>query len=340
VRFLLEGSVRKSANRVRITVQLIDASTGTHLWAEHFDGTLGDIFDLQDKVTAIVVGAIAPKLEQAEINRAKRKPTKSLDAFDHYLRGMAGVHRWTKEGSDEALSHFYRAVELDPSFAAAYGMAARCYAQRRGNGWVTDRTHDVTETTRLTQRAVKLGMDDAVALCTAGFAIAYVADDFNNGDALIDRALSLNVNLAWAWLFSGWTKVSLDQPDIAIERVACAMRLSPQDPHVFSMQTAMACAHFVAGRHNEAFSWATQALLSRPDYIFPNFLAAASGALAGRLLDAQKALERSRQLAPELRNATIWELLPFRLPKHIVMFEDGLRKAGLTGLLPVQRTPS
>jgi hypothetical protein len=125
VRYILEGSVRKAGSRVRITVQLIDTATGAHLWADRFDGGLEDIFDLQDQVTASVVGAIAPKLEQAEIERTKRKPTENLDAYDYYLRGVAGVHEWTEESTAEAMLNFRRAIELDLHFAVAYGMAAR-----------------------------------------------------------------------------------------------------------------------------------------------------------------------------------------------------------------------
>ncbi len=136
VRYVLEGSVRKAANRVRITGQLVDTTKGAHLWADRFDGGLDDIFDLQDQVTASVVGAIAPTLEKAEIERAKRKPTESLDAYDYYLRGMANVHLWTKEANSEALRLFYKAIELDPDFASAYGMAAWCYAWRKWNGWM------------------------------------------------------------------------------------------------------------------------------------------------------------------------------------------------------------
>ena len=139
VRYVLEGSVRKSANRVRITGQLIDTSTGAHLWADRFEGGLEDIFDLQDQVTASVVGAIAPKLEQAEIERAKRKPTESLDAYDYYLRGMASCSSMDQEANSEALRLFYKAIELDPDFASAYGMAAWCYVWRKWNGWMTDR---------------------------------------------------------------------------------------------------------------------------------------------------------------------------------------------------------
>jgi adenylate cyclase len=166
VRYILEGSVRKAGNRVRITGQLIDTSTGVHLWADRFDGALEDLFDLQDQVTARVVGAIAPKLEQAEIERAKRKQTSSLDAYDYYLRGMAAVHLWTREGNQEALSHFQRAIELDHGFASAYGMAARCYSQRKAAGWVVDRVRDIAEAERMARRAVELGKEDALALAT------------------------------------------------------------------------------------------------------------------------------------------------------------------------------
>ena len=219
VRYVLEGSVRKAGSRVRISGQLIDTATGAHLWADRFDGALEDIFDLQDQVTASVVGAIAPKLEQAEIERSRRKPTESLDAYDYYLRGMAGLHLWTREGNKEALSHFYRAIELDPSFASAYGMAARCFTQRKASGWMTDRPQEVTETVRLARQARDLGREDAVALSGAGIALAYVAGEVDEGAKLIQRALVLNPNLAWAWYFSGWVKIYLGEPETAIEHV-------------------------------------------------------------------------------------------------------------------------
>src|SRR5262249_19191442 len=153
VRYVLEGSVRKAANRVRITGQLIDTTSGAHLWADRFDGTFDDIFDLQDQVTASVVGANAPTLEQAEIERAKRKPTENLDAYDHYLHGLANLYRSTREANIAAVVSFSRAVELDPGFASAYGMAARCYDQRKLNGWVTDSGQEATEAARLAGKA-------------------------------------------------------------------------------------------------------------------------------------------------------------------------------------------
>lgn len=203
---------------------------------------------MQDQVTASVVGAIAPELEQAEIERAKRKPTESLVAYDYYLRGMALIHQWKRETNKEALSLFYQAIELDPNFAPAYGMAARCFNISKASGWMVDPERDAAEAIRLARRAAELGTSDALALCTAGIGLAFVAGELDDGAALIDRALALNPNLAWAWLFSGWVKVWLGEPEVAIEHVRHAMRLSPHDPQVFGMQSAIAFAHFFAGR--------------------------------------------------------------------------------------------
>jgi len=157
VRYILEGSVRKAAQRVRITGQLVDAANGAHLWAERFDGALEDVFDLQDRVAASVAGAIAPKLEQAEIERAKRKPTESLIAYDYFLHGMENAYQNTRETVSEALQLFSRAIELDPSFAAAYGMAASCYMLRKLGGWIGDRVRETAEAERLARKAVQLG---------------------------------------------------------------------------------------------------------------------------------------------------------------------------------------
>jgi TolB-like protein/class 3 adenylate cyclase len=329
VRYILEGSVRKAGNRVRITGQLIDTSTGAHLWAERFEGAREDLFDLQDQVTASVVGAIAPKLELAEIERAKRKPTPSLDAYDYYLRGMAAVHLWTREGNEEALLHFRRAIELDPGFASAYGMAARCYSQRKAAGWVVDRARDTAEAERMARRAVELGKDDALALATAGIALAYVVGDLDDGAAFIDQALALNPNLAWAWLFSGFVKAWLGEPEATIERVTRAMRLSPQDSQFFNMQTAMAHAHFLAGRYVEALSWAEAAVRGHPNYAFANGAVAVNAALAGRPEVAEKAMARLRRLQPQLRVSDLMEIFPVRQPEHRAKWVEGLLMAGM-----------
>ena len=207
VRYVLEGSVRKAANRVRITGQLVDTATGAHLWAERFDGGLGDTFDLQDQVTESVVGAIAPALEKAEIERAKRKPTESLDAYALYLRGLARFYQVaSRQANEEALRLFNSAIELDPDFASAYGRAAFCYVIAKSNGWISVTPSEIAEVTRLAQRAVELGKDDAIALASGGYALVVVVRDLEVGAGLVDRALGLNSNLAEAWFFGGWVK--------------------------------------------------------------------------------------------------------------------------------------
>ena len=197
----------KPAGKVRITGQLIDAATGAHLWADRFDGSVDDIFELQDQVTSSVVNAIAPKLEQAEIERAKRKPTENLDAYDHFLRGMSVLNQWTRESNLEATLTFRKAIELDPDFASAFGMAAWCYVWRKANGWLIDRDMEIAEATQMARKAVELGRDDAVALARAAHVLAYVGGDLDSATPALDRALLLNPNLSAAWNFAGWTRV-------------------------------------------------------------------------------------------------------------------------------------
>jgi TolB-like protein/class 3 adenylate cyclase len=330
VRYILEGSVRKAGNKVRITGQLIDSATGGHLWADRFDGALEDIFDLQDRVTGSVVGAISPKLEQAEIERSQRKPTESLDAYDYYLRGVAAAHEWSRDANEEALAHFLRAIELDPNFASAYGQATRCYSRRKSSGWVVDGERDIAETARLAARAAALGGSDAIALCTAGFSLGHVVGDVEGGDAMIERALALNPNLAIAWGFSAWAKVWLGEPATAIECAERAVRLSPQDPRLYSMQCAIAYAHFLAGRDDEAVSWAEKSLRVRPDYgTVPTRIVAAGCAYLGRRDAAAKAMARLRALDPGLRVANLRDLIPLRRPEDQARLAEGLKKAGL-----------
>jgi tetratricopeptide (TPR) repeat protein len=330
VRYVLEGSVRKAANRVRITGQLVDTATGAHLWADRFDGGLGDIFDLQDQVTESVVGAIAPAVEKAEIERAKRKPTESLDAYALYLRGLARLYQFaSRQANDEALRLFNSAIELDPDFAAAYGRAASCYPFAKTNGWFSDTANEIAEVTRLAQRAVELGKDDAIALAASGWALAYVVRDLEVGAALIDRALVLNSNLAEAWNFGGWVKNFLGEPEPAIERFARAMRLSPLDPRAIGMRAGTAHAQFFLGRYDEAASWAAMALQDNPDFQPGLRIAVASNAMAGRPEQAHKAMARLRQLNPALRVSTLKDLVgPWRA-EDLSRYEEGLRQAGL-----------
>lgn len=331
VRYVLEGSVRKVANRVRITGQLVDAATGAHIWADRFDGELGDIFDLQDQVTESVVGAIAPAVEKAEIERAKRKPTASLDAYTLYLRGLARLHQFgNRQANVEALRLFNRAIELDPEFAAAYGRAAFCYLIARINGWIPDTSSAIVDVKKLTQRAVELGKDDAIALSAGGNALAFVVGDLGVGAGLVDRALALNSNLAEAWNFGGWVKLWLGEPEAAIERFARAIRLSPLDPWLMAMRAGTAYGHFFSDRYEEAASWAAMALQCSPDYRPGLRITAASNAMAGRPEQAQKAVVRLRELSPMLRLSNLKDAIgPYRRAEDVARYEEGLRQAGL-----------
>ncbi|UWU75489.1 adenylate/guanylate cyclase domain-containing protein [Bradyrhizobium huanghuaihaiense] len=331
VRYVLEGSVRKAANRVRITGQLVDTATGVHLWANRFDGGLGDIFDLQDQVTESIVGAIAPAVEKAEIERARCKPTERLDAYDHYLRGLAKSYQdASQQACNEALQLFNSAIKLDPDFATAYARAAFCYANAKAFGWISLTPAKVAEVSRLAQRAVELGRDDSIALADSGWALAYVVRDLDRGAALIDRALALNSNVAEAWDCGGWVKNWLGEYELAIERFTRAIRLSPLDPWIAPMRAGTAHANFFLNRYDEAASWAAMALQDNPNSQPLLRIGAASNAMAGRLDLAQKAVVRLRKLNPTLRVSNLKNVLgPYRRAEDISRYEEGLRRAGL-----------
>jgi tetratricopeptide (TPR) repeat protein len=300
-----------------------------HIWAERFEGLLDDIFELQDQIAESVVGAIAPQLERAEIERAKRKPTESLDAYDYYLRAMAKLHSGSREDIEQALPMFYKAIELDPEFASAYGMAAWCHFWRKLNGWMTDRPAEIAEGIRLARLAVTLGRDDAVALTRGGHALAHLAGEVDAGIALLDRARLLNPNLAPAWFLGGILRALHGETDAAIEHLNHAVRLSPLDPEMFRMQVGMALAHFFAGHFNAAADWAEKALGNLPSLLVAAALVAASHALDGRMDKATWAMQRLQALDPSLHLGTLKDWLPIQRPEDLARFADGLRLAGL-----------
>src|SRR6516165_5645398 len=309
VRYVLEGSVRRAADRVRITAQLIDAKTGGHLWAERFDGTPEDIFDLQDQVTARVVGAIIPKLEQVEFNRTKSKPTESID---------------------EALKLLNKAIELDPEFASAHGFAAWCYTRRKQSRWMKDHPRQMAELERLARRAIALANDDAVALYTGGWALVHVAGSVEEGAAAINRALTLNPNMTNAWHVSGWTNIYIGDPDKAVEHFARAMRLNPLDPIFHRMQIGTIAALLLAGRYEQSSLVAQAALQQHPTFLPLLRVAVASYALAGKMTEAKKIVARICQLDPTSPFSRAVDFAPFRRPEDISRYRDALQKAGLS----------
>ncbi len=329
VGYVLEGSLRKAGDRIRITGQLIEASTGAHLWAERFEGRLEDIFEVQDEIAASVAGAIAPQVELAEIERAKNKPTANLNAYDCYLRGIAHMHRGTQEAIEEALSLFQRSIELDPDFAAAHAMAAWSYFWRKINGWSENRAREIAEGERLARRAVELGRDDAVALTRGGHALAHLTGDLDGGIALLDRAVFLNPNLASAWFLGGFLRTWHGECEDAIAHFERAMRLSPVDPELYRMQAGIAMAHLFAGRIATASAWAERSYSNLPSFLMVAALIAATRALGGRQEEARRAIEEVRKLDPALRVSNVTDWLPISRREHLSIFADGLRKAGL-----------
>jgi TolB-like protein len=329
IRYVLEGSLRKAKDRIRITGQLADASTGENLWSERFDGTLEDIFALQDQITTSVVGAIAPQLERAEIERAQRKPTESLHAYDYYLRGMAYFHKGTREAAECALPLFHKAIELDAEFAPSYGMAAWCLFWRKINGWMSNHAEETSEGARLARLAVELGRNDAIALTRGGHALMHFGGDLNGCIDLLDQALVLNPNLAAAWFLSGYQRVARGEPDDAIDRFARAMRLSPLDPEMVRMQAGTAMAHLFAGRFDAAASWAEKAFLHLPSFLLAVGIIAASHALAGRAEESHRAMQHLRRLNPSLRISHIQDWILLHRPEDLATFAEGLKRAGL-----------
>lgn len=328
VRYVLAGSLRKAGGRVRITGQLIDATTGAHLWAERYDGSLEDIFELQDQITSNVVGAIPLQLESAEIERTKHKPTNSLDAYDCYLRGMAGMYKWSPEGITEALNYFYRAIEIDPDYGIAYAMAARCFNIRSATTPLEFSAEDVAEAERLCRIAADLGRNDAMALCMAGVTLGFAVRDVSGGAALTTRALALNPNLAAAWYSDGWLQNFLGHPEIAIKHIGRAMELSPQDPTMFQLQASMAGAHFTAGDDHQALSWAERALHDRPESLTALLWAVASAAQLGFKDKAENLKNRILRLIPDVDLTYLATAIPYQQPEHAARLLDGCRKAG------------
>jgi TolB-like protein/class 3 adenylate cyclase len=327
VRYVLEGSVRKAGNRVRITGQLIDSITGAHLWADHFDGGLEDVFGLQDKVTASVVGAIEPTVLEAEIERTKRAP--AVSPFDYIVRGFASLRTWSREANAEALQLFRQAQQLDPNLGMAYAAASQCYTWSKSFGWFTDPASETAEGARLARRALELGRSEPIILSMAGFGIAYLEGDLDFGGAAMDRALELNPNTAATLGIGGWISVFRGEPDLAIERVQRAMQLSPVDAFMFAWRSAGAYALFSLGRHEEALSWVEKALRERPGYLPAARMIVASAALAGVPERPETSVARLRQLEPTLRISNLRNQIPYRRPEDLARFADGLRKAGL-----------
>jgi adenylate cyclase len=265
VRYVLEGSVRKAGNRVRITGQLIEAATGHHVWADKFDGSLEEIFDLQDSITESIVGALEPSLRRAEIERARAKPTDSLDAYDLYLQALALNLAHTEPSSDEALRLLNRALDLDSNYSSAKALGAVIYNNRVAQNW-GDRT-EIETGIRWAQEAVADHRDDPATLSRAALALAFMARDFGAALAATDKALMLNPNSANAYGNSGFIRMWVGDWRTSIDHFQRAIRLSPLDPGLGFDAMGLCFALVGAGRPEEAVPWGYRALQEMPRYL-------------------------------------------------------------------------
>jgi adenylate cyclase len=331
VRYVLEGSVRKAGSRLRIAAQLIDAASGAHIWAERFDGALEDVFEFQDEVTEKVVGAIAPRVERAEMVRAWRRPPSNTDAYDCYLRGLACLSPMTVDGLEQALGLFTKASALDPAYASAYGMAMHCHAHRFDLllAEADDIAHRRSEISRLWPIVARIGQDDGVALGEAAWAVAYLLQDLSSARQLIDRALELNPNLASAWAISGWLNTWQGHPDLAIEHLGRAQRLDPGSLRLTSF-AAMAHARFFLGEYEKALSLAEEMLRHSPDAHVCLRIGAASAAFADRIDTAHGLAARLQGIDPAFAVSRLREYLgPYQKSAFVEKYAEGLRLAGL-----------
>jgi TolB-like protein/class 3 adenylate cyclase len=322
VRYVLEGSVRKAGNRVRITGQLIDTTTGAHIWADRFDGTLDDIFELQDQVASSVAGVIEPALRAAEARRSAKRPTSDLTAYDLYLRALAPFSSHSEAGITRALDFSEQAIGRDPHYGSALGYAAACRALIDLNGWTEDRGQNRRAAIDCAERALESAGDDPVTLVYAAHALAYFGENIDAIIALVDRALALNPSFAGGWLMSAQIRIWAGQPDLAIAHVGRAIRLSPRDyPGTLSFLVGL--AHFLSRRFEDAMPKLIAAVQHLPNAPQHHRVLASCYAHMGRLEEARAIIERLRTMSP----LVVPELNHFRNPEHRELLLSGLRLA-------------
>ena len=329
VRYVLEGSVRKAGDRVRISGQLIDAETGAHLWADRFDGPLKDVFDLQDRITTSVVGAIVPKLAQAEFERARRKKFESLDAYDCTLRALALSQQLSKESNAQALGLYDRAIQLDPEFSPPYGHAVRCYVNMKLHGWGFDKHLHEAEVRRLAGRVLAVGLDDAVALSTVAFGLVSVCREFDASIDYAERATTINPNLAIAWSNRGAVSLFCGAPDAALEQLTRASRISPVGVDFYTVQAYVALAHLFRGEFDKAAECARDPCLYLTAWPTGYMASAAGHGLAGNAVDARRSLRRLCRLNPALRLSNLGDFFGLHRAEDLDKLTEGLRLAGL-----------
>jgi adenylate cyclase len=326
VRYVLEGSVRKASDRVRIACQLIDVSSGAHLWADHFDGSLEDIFELQDKVAVAVAGVIEPTLVNAEIRRSAQRPTTDLTAYDLYLRALEATHSWEKEEVLGALNLLKQALERAPHYGPALGLASQAHMHIHFNAWTNDKARARYDALDLARRALQRAQGDPGVLTRCAWVMGYFGEDIVPSLTLIDQALEFNPSFALGWNTSGWLRLWAGQPDFAIAHFERFIRLSPLESRA-GPYMGIGLGHFFARRFEEAKMMLALSLQEKPSWAPTHRFIAACYAHMGQLDEARQAFRQLQEItATPMPSVEHW-----RKPEHRELFLSGLRlAAGLT----------
>ena len=327
VAYVLEGSAQKAGNRIRIIVQLIETEGGAHVWAGRYDGTTDDIFDLQDRITEQVAGALQPSIRVAEIERARRKRPQDLGAYGYTMRAMPHVWALEKEASGKALELLDQALAVDPDYPLALSLAGWCHAQRSVYQWVEDIAASQARALSLAERAAAISSDDPLILAVLGAVHTFVRN-YGTARVLLERAVSIDPNAAWAWSRLGWLDNYADRPEPATEKFERALRLSPLDPANFNNHVGIGSAHEVAGRYDEAAAMYRRALEEQPHalWIYRNLASALAG--AGRLPEAKEAYAVVMRAYPDLTEAKYRQAMVFS-PATLDRIVANLKKLGL-----------
>jgi adenylate cyclase len=322
VRYVLEGSVRKAGNRVRIAGQFIDACSGAHLWADHFDGSLEDIFELQDKVAISVAGAIEPALRDAEMQRSIQRPTADLSAYDLYLRARAELVPSDKEAVARGLHLLKQALGRDPGYGPALAHAAFCQMMLHLGGWTDEPEASRRDGVGLARRALRVAGDDPGILAYAAYVLGYFGEDLTAALAMLDRALEFNPSFAQGWRWSGWARLWAGRPDLAIQHFETAIRLNPRETRAVVHQ-GIGVAHFFLRQFEEARAMLLRSLQEKPGWVPTHRFLAACCAQMGRLDEAREVIKGLRNMTSVLiPSATHW-----RDPQHREFYLEGLRLA-------------
>jgi adenylate cyclase len=329
VRYVLEGSVRKAGNKLRITGQLIEAETGTHLWANKFDGDLEDVFALQDKITESVVGAIEPSLRKAEIDRSKRKRPENVGAYDLYLRAMPKIFSMRPEQNEEALDLLHKAIELEPDYALAIAYLAWAYEERLTRAWGAYGENDKETSVSLARRAIAADRDDALVLVVSGFVLIMIARDYNQGLQAVNRAQELNPNIAFVSFLVGASLTICGDSAEGINHIENAIRVSPGDPGAFFFYTTAALAHLLDGRPSEALEFATRSARVYAEWDTTYRVLGAALVQLDRIEEACSAVEKLLDLAPNTTASGLRERWPIRNKDRLNKIVENLETAGL-----------